>query len=266
VRMKTRLLAVAGTLAISGSMIAIAAPAANAVVTPAGQCTGARVKGVLTPALGDQTVAEKVTTSIFKDLSTIPSTTLGGTCTGTVVPFGNPGGAVPATLHPKALATTLTGIASCASGAADKAVDATSANAYPLNGKQVITMNESDALAKPWQIQTYLTVEGFDTTPGVLDVVHVAGIVIKGPSVGATLSGSFYEDPQAKILPPLPNPKPAGFTGYQLDLVGALGCADGVANTASIGTVEIGNGTSPICALLLTPCPSTGEQFNFPGV
>ena len=271
---KTRAVSAVGALAMAGGMAVYAAPAANAADTPAGICIGSKSLGKIVPGLGDQTAAQTVSTALLTDLSTNPTTKQGGTCANLVAPANNPGGAAPGALHPKAVASKLTGLSSCAQG--DPAtvgtaahVDATRASAYPLNGKQIITMTESDSLAKPWQVQSYITIKGF--LPGSLDVVEITGINIKGPSVGATVSGTLYEDPVSKYgsaANPGPvgaapaKPWPAGYNGYALDVAtgNPLGCTDTTPGNALINQVQVGDGTS-----LLGSTGVSGLTYTFVG-
>jgi len=274
VNFKTRAVSAVGALAMVGGLAAYAAPAANAADTPAGICIGSKSLGKIVPGLGDQTSAQTVTTSLLTDLSTNPTTKQGGTCANLVARADNPGGVAPGALHPHAVASKLTGISSCAQGdptnPADAANhDATRAQAYPLNGKQVITMSELDSLAKPWQVQSYITIKGFQ--PGSLDVVEITGINIKGPSVGATVSGKLYEDPVSKYgtaANPGPvgaapaKPWPAGYNGYALDVAtgNPLGCTDTTPGNATINQVQVGDGTS-----LLGSTGVTGLAYTFVG-
>lgn len=275
VNFKTRAVSAVGALAMAGGMAAYVAPvAANAVDTPAGICIGSKSLGKIVPGLGDQTTAQTVTTSLLTDLSLITPGKIGGTCANLVAPANNPGGAAPGALHPKAVASKLTGLSSCAQGdplnPADAANhDATRAQAYPLNGKQIATMVETDSLAKPWQVQSYITIKGFQ--PGSLDVVEITGINIKGPSVGATVSGKLYEDPVSKYgsaANPGPvgaapaKPWPSGYTGYALDVAtgNPLGCTDTTPGNALINQVQVGDGTS-----LLGSTGVTGLAYTFIG-
>ena len=116
-----------------------------------------------------------------------------------VVPADNPGGAIPATLHPTAIGLKVTGIGSCASSAAARTADAAKANAFALSGKLTIKMLEIDSLGKNFQTQAYVTIKGFD--PASTDVLQFTGIVVKGPSAGATVSGKLYMDAVTKISP-----------------------------------------------------------------
>ena len=137
-------------------------------------------------------------------------------------------------LHPKAIAAKLSGIARC-SGPPDT-------GAYPLNGKLTITMSETfvDAktgLTKPYQIQTYLRITGVD--PSANDVVDVRGMVTKGVAVGATVSGSLFEDGATKNA----KTDPKTTTGYHLDPSKQLACQSG---NGAIDTVLLGSGTSAL--------------------
>src|SRR6478609_6766322 len=87
-RLKTKLVAGAGSLVLATSMMAMAAPAAHAVVTHAGNCTGqvslvklsSPVKGV---GLTDQTQRSiKVSGALAKDQTSKLVVNGGGTCNG----------------------------------------------------------------------------------------------------------------------------------------------------------------------------------------
>ena len=82
------------------------------------------------------------------------------------------------------------------------------------------------------------------------DLYDFKGVVTKGLSVGANISGTEYLDPTAKLggtatsitsnAGPVPPVLPVGYTGYGLDTVGGNpnGCDDGIANnTASTANV-----------------------------
>ncbi len=266
---KTRAIGAFSALAVAGGMVAFAAPAANAVDTPAGGCTGSVSLGKLVPGLGDQTNPVVVTTALMSDFSTgAPvGAKLGGYCAGLLVPFNNLGGPVPGILTPKASASKLTGVSGCASNPAAIAADATYANRFALTGKETITMSQLDGLLKPWQIQAYLTIKGF--VPGSLDVIEITGLIAKGPSVGATVSGTLYEDPVSKFGPISPvgpglpvGSRPFGYNGYGLDILtgNPLGCTDGIAGNASITQVQVGDGLS------LLGNPASGLTFTYVGV
>ncbi len=268
VNFKTRAIGAFSALAVAGGLVAFAAPAANAVDTPAGSCSGSRSLGKLIPNLGDQTAPIVITTSLLSNLQTgAPAgSKFGGFCAGILVPFNNPGGPIPGIVTPKAIASKLTGVSSCASGAIPVAADITYANRFAITGKQTVTMSQVDTLLKPFQIQAYVTIKGF--VVGSLDVVEVTGLITKGPSVGATVSGQLYEDPISKLGPispagPIPpNPKPAGYTGYGLDIItgNPLGCTDGVPGNAAITLIEVGDGIS------MLGNPASGLSFSYIGV
>jgi hypothetical protein len=258
VRLKTRVLGGASALAIAGSMLALTAPAAHAVVTPGGSCSGEVALAKITPPLTDQTAAVKITTALLKDLTT--KAAIGGTCNNTVTPSGGNIPSPPATLHPKAFASALTGRVSCANGATAVAVDATAATAYPANGKITVTMTETYTdtvtnLVHPYQIQEYVSLLGFNAAGP--DVVDLGGIIIKGASVGAAVSGNIWEDPVAKTG------GTSGYnTGYELDLGNAVGCADGTPNNVSIAQVMTGGGGASATSLLGSNTTGLSYQFG----
>jgi len=241
VHLKTRLLAGASTLAIAGSMFAMAAPAAHAAPTVIGNCQGQIALGTLTPAITDQTqIGVVAKTKLLKDLTT--KAAISGDCSSASRPGAPeaPGGGLISPLTPKAEAASLLGNTGCANGATAVAADGTAAAAWPLNGKITYTMTQLNALAKPWAIQADIETLGFNAGAGP-DVLDVGGIVLKGAAVGAIVSGNIWFDPVSKTG------GTSGYnTGYELDLTNALGCADGTPNNATISTVMIGGGaTSP---------------------
>ena len=265
---KTRAIGAFSALAVAGGLVAFAAPAANAVDTPAGTCLGSKSKGTLLPALGDQTAATVATTALMSNIATgAPlGAKYGGFCAGLLVRSDNPGGPVPGLLTPKAIASKLTGRASCASNPVATAADLNVATRFALTGKQVVTMSQVDGLLLPWQIQGYLTIKGF----AGLDVIAVTGLIVKGPSVGATVSGTLYFDPVSLLGPTSPagpalpvGLRPAGYTGYGLDIVtgNPIGCTDGIAGNAAISQIQVGDGTS-----LLGTTGVTGLSFAYIGV
>jgi hypothetical protein len=193
VNLKTRVLAVAGAVAMAGGMIAMAAPAANAAATPAGSCTGALVLGKVNPGLTDTPTNEVITTSVAKDTTT--KAPIGGQCTGMLLNAQDTAiqGSPPATIHPGSIATKLIGTASCESG---------ETGVYPLTGKQTTNSltTELNNIGKKWQQQSYITIQGFD--PSGLDVVDVTGLVSKGLSVGAVETATYWENPVVKGTDP----------------------------------------------------------------
>jgi hypothetical protein len=187
---------------------------------------------------------------LLKDLTT--KANIGGSCTApprTGDPnIPPPGGAV----HPKALAASLVGNASCAAPADDP----NSAAAWPLNGKMTFTMTETytdgvTAKVKPYSIQTDVSVLGPGAAP---DVLNVGGIVLKGLAAGAIVSGSVWQDPVAKTG------GTTGYnTGYELNLSAAIGCGDSTPNNASIATTMYGGGAGSSTSLT----GSTAEGVKF---
>jgi hypothetical protein len=244
-----------GATTTDQAYIDIVLPAADTTTaTPIGGCGGQVGLGTITPALTDQTqIGVVVKTKLLKNLTTKAAIT--GSCDTASRP-GDPinpaGGAV--SLHPKAMAASLLGNASCAAGSSATAADATKAAAWPLNGKITYTMTELNALAKPWQIQADVAILGFNTSAGP-DVVDIGGIVLKGAAVGAIVGGNLWQDPVTKTG------GATGYnTGYELDVAAGTGCADGTANNASISTVMLGGGGTSATSLLGST--ATGPQFT----
>jgi hypothetical protein len=243
-KLKTRVLGAVSTLALAGGMVAIAAPAANATPTVIGGCQGQVGLATLTPAIGDQTQLNVVIkTKLLKDVTT--KTAISGDCSSASRPGDaiNPAGGLVSPLTPKAMAASLIGNTGCAQGAAIP-VDATAAAAWSPSGKITVTMTQTNALAKPWQIQADISFLGSDPSQPTGDVIDVGGIVLKGAAFGAAVSGSIWQAP-ATLLPKGDPGQPGVYnTGYGLDLVSALGCADATPGNATIGTTLFGGGGS----------------------
>ena len=257
---RTRLLAVAGAMAITGGMIATATSPAGAAVTPTGTCVGAVTLTKLTPALTDQTQEVKAAGAVTTN--SVSTAKNGGACFNTVIDPGN--GKVPspppATLTPKAVASLLTGSTSCAQGSSAQAADANRANAYTLSGKITYTMNQTyteitTGIVKPWKLQAFISVLGFSASAGP-DVIDVSGMVILGASTGSNISGSLWEDPSNKSVKPDTGYQNSGYTPLDaLSAINALGgCADAVPNNvqmpgaaagSGIPQVLVGDGSSP---------------------
>jgi hypothetical protein len=267
-KLKSKLLAGAGTLVVAGSMMAAAAPSAHAAVTNVGTCQGSvslvklssPVKGV---GLTDSTQRGiKATGALAKDQTS--KTAIAGTCSGvyragdTHVPSGPVGGGntVLSTLTPKAQATALLGNATCAQA---PEVDPNANDAYPLNGKVTWTFLETytdliTAAPKPFKMQADVALLGIAQHGDGADVVEVGGIVLSGVNAGAALAtfathgafkSSIWEDPVAKTG------GASGYnTGYELDLGPAVGCVDGNPNTANILQVLTGGGGASATSLL----------------
>jgi hypothetical protein len=211
---------------MAGGMIAMAAPSASAAPTPAGTCTGGVVLGKINPGLTDAPTNEVITTSVLKDTTT--KVAIGGTCNNMVQNAQDTtlNGPPPAVVNVGSIATKLVGTASCQAG---------ETGVYPLTGKQTISSvtTQLNALGKKWQVQAYITIQGFN--PSALDVVDVSGLVSKGLSVGAVETATYWENPVVKSLDPegdgTNNPTADGAnhmddnifnTGYSVDDVFAL--------------------------------------------
>jgi len=210
-KLKGKLLAGASALAMAGGLIGVAAPAAHAVITNAGGCSSTVSLVKLTSptkgqGLGDQTTQIKVVGNIAKDVTAplvVPSSN-SGSCSGVIrtcdthVPNGPHAG-----LQPISAAISLLGNASCANGPGAMAVDATSANAYALNGSITYKFFQTyvdltTALTKNYAAKAQVALLGIGQNGNGPDVVDIGGIVLTGMSAGATVSGSIWEDPVAK--------------------------------------------------------------------
>jgi hypothetical protein len=265
-KLKSKVLAGAGALAMASGLIGVAAPAAHAVVTHVGDCNGSvalvKLAGVTKgTGLGDQTAQVKITGNVAKDQTLKTPVNGGGTCNGVIrpgdlhVPNG-PTGALTA----KSEAISFLGNASCANGPTAVAADATAALAYPANGKITWTFNQTyvDMISlgiKPYKMQADVALLGFD--PVLPDVVNVGGIVLSGVNAGATVSGHIWEDPVA-----LTHGATGYNTGYELDLATAAGCADGIAGNANILIVLSGGGGASAVSLLGSNLPNS-LSFDF---
>jgi hypothetical protein len=185
---------------MAGGMIAMAAPAASAAPTPAGSCTGALVLGKVNPGLTDAPANLVITTSVLKDTTT--KAAIGGTCNGTTLNNQDKAlqGTPPASISVGAVATKLVGTATCQSIGPDGVTPVP--GTYPLTGKQTTSSvsTQLNNLGKKWQMQAYITIQGFD--PSALDVVDVTGLVAKGLDVGAVETATYWENPVVKGLDP----------------------------------------------------------------
>jgi hypothetical protein len=249
---------------MAGGMIAMAAPSASAAPTPAGTCGGGVVLGKVNPGLTDTPTNETVTTAVLKDTTT--KAAIGGTCNNMVQNAQDTAlnGAPPASISIGSIATKLIGTASCQAG---------ETGVYPLTGKQTTSSvtTQLNNLGKKWQLQAYVTIQGFD--PSALDVVDVTGLVSKGLSVGAVETATYWENPVVKGVDPegdgTNNPTADGAnhnddnifnTGYSVDdnyalnvLVGCLsGSPEGeVSQANAITSVAIGGGGATAASPLL---------------
>jgi hypothetical protein len=205
---KCKVVAVASALAMTSGLIGVAAPAAYAAVTPVGGCGGAiSIIKDTSPTLGqgltDQTQeSTKSAGNLAKDVTT--RSPISGSCSGTVTRPGDPhvpGGANPS-LTPRSAAISLLGNASCSFGATPQAADATAAEGFPPSGKITWTFFDTyldliSALPRQYKMQAYVQQLGLNPSY-IGDVVDIGGVVTSGVDVGATVSGSIWEDPVVK--------------------------------------------------------------------
>jgi hypothetical protein len=204
VNLTKRALAVAGVVAMAGGMITTDALPASATIVglPAGSCGGAFMLATVTPGLSDTLSEQTMTTSLPKDITThVP---IGGTCIQMKerLQDENARGAPPTSISVGSIATKLVGVWSCR---ADPTSNRTAPSAYPLTGKQTITSvpTQTDLLGKKWQIQSYITFEGFESTGfSNPDLVDVTGVVSKGLSVGAVETAKYWMEPVVKSVDP----------------------------------------------------------------
>jgi hypothetical protein len=173
----------------------LAAMPANAVTKPGGNCGGSTALATVAPGLTDTTQHITVKSKLLKAIDGAKQL-LAGTCDNTKAdplapPNPLPAGQPPSQMTPKAESTSLVGSGSCV-GATDLIDDTNAANAFTLSGKLAATMNQLDGNLHPWVIQAYVAILGGGTG---LDTFDLGGIVTKGASVGARISGGIWEDP-----------------------------------------------------------------------
>jgi hypothetical protein len=348
-KLKGKLLTGASALALASGLIGVAAPAAHAAVTHAGDCDGTVAFDKIASAtkgqgLGDQTAFVKVSGNIAKALLPAPPSTgpNAGNCSGVTrpgdphVPNNNP----LTTLTPISQAVALSGNATCAATPADQLVDATAADAYPLNGSITWKFSQTyfdpvAAVTKNYAMKAQVALLGIGQNGNGADVVDIGGIVLSGVNAGAAVSGNVWEDPVAKqpgktrratdvsttngsavITSGVITGTSAKFaatdvggtvtgngipdgttiasvqsstqatmsanatvthaandvvdlnggsysTGYALDLGPAIGCADGVANTANVLQVLSSGGGNIFTSTSLLGSSTTGLSFDF---
>ena len=229
-------------------------PDAPDSLAAAGHCSlGTQLAAVKTATSGqgmtDQTQDVTISAKLLNDVHTGTPVALGGTCSGLVDSHyagtglaANAPRAASGTLHETAAALKLVGSASCAWTAPGIAADAAASGGYTMNGALKITFSELGAGGKPLTLAAEVMVRHNLVTR---DLYDFKGVVTKGLSVGANITGTEYLDPVAKFggtatsitsnAGPVPSVLPAGYTGYGLDTVGGnpSGCDDGVANNTS---------------------------------
>jgi len=214
----------------------LASPA-QAAPTPVGACTGQVLLGTFTPALKDvEQIGVSNAVKLLADQTT--KVKIAGDCS-SATRVGdpiNPGGGFVSPLTPKAVAGKLLGNFGCEAAFATPA-------AWAPNGKITFTMTQLNALAKPYVVQTDVQATGAGT--GGPDTINLRGIVLKGAAVGGQVTGDVWFDPVSKTG------GASGYnTGYELDIVQAIGCQDGNPNTALIPTVLIGGGAATSTSLI----------------
>jgi hypothetical protein len=262
---KTRLIGGASALVLAGSMMAFAAPAANATVLSVGGCTNLLALGTAKST----TVGAGITDSDNQDvaLSTkgVDPNTLKGTNLGACGFNGGlstPDSDKPVVKGFSGIKNVLKWGTKLASVEADCNVNDTTDNTeWPLAGSLSITFTQLTATTlKNEAMSGYVTVDGFtdpDNNPGTpSDVVAFHGIVIKGVAVGSDIAGETEFDPTVKDKT---QTTATPYFGYQYDLGNAGGCADNVANNANITAFNNGSvgGQSQLLGL-----PVSGINFT----
>jgi len=162
VKLRTRVLAAASTLAVAGGLVAVMAPAAYAAPTVLESCQ-ANLLNTVTPPLGVSDVS-----TVIKGSDKTPEA-----CTGAL--SGTTGGTIGNSVG-------LTGVLSCPGLAGGDP------NVYPANGKMSIKYANTDPNndGKNYSSSAYVRLGSSESGP---DVLHVAGIVTKGSAVGADVTG-----------------------------------------------------------------------------
>jgi hypothetical protein len=254
-KIRTRVLAAAGAVAMAGSFAAFAAPGANAVVKQVGTCTGSLTLDTITPPLSDQTVVGTKIVGVL--MKTEAGVLVNGQCSG-VAPLvaipvrpGDPHLPQPTgDLHAKLQAVALLGNPTCASGAA-VAHDANAANAWPESGTVSFTFNETyndliGGALHNYTMKSNISLLGFN--PANLDQVDLGGVNVNtGVGAGLTLTGSVWEDPVVKSDT---DSTDIYNVGYELNIAQAIGCTDTTPNNAHIAQVESGGGGTTSTSLL----------------
>jgi hypothetical protein len=210
----------------------------------------------------------KFTGSLLKDKSLAKPTAIGGVCSGGIPT--RPGDShYPTTttdpMHPIAVAMSLYGNASCASGAAAIAADGNRVKHWPESGKATFTMQETyvdpaTLLTKHYTALADFVVTGFD--PAGPDVVDISGVITKGVGIGGIVSGSLWQDPVVLAAKGTPATSTAYNTGYDLDGPNALKCLDGTAGNAAVSMVMFGGGGGS--AISPAGNSATGIQIEIP--
>jgi hypothetical protein len=233
----------------------LALPDAPDPSAAAGTCTlGQGLVSVKTATVGagitDHSQDVSMSGRLFQDISTPAHTPLGGTCTGLIdshyasptIVAANAPQVTKGTLHAAKLALSLKGASSCVWNAPGIAADSAYTAGYKLSGTLAVTFSELNSLGKPFSLSASVQMRHSLTKS---DVYDFKGVVTKGLSIGATVSGSGYLDSVAKFggtvnsitsnAGPIPPTLPSSYTGYGLDTVGGKpsGCDDGIANNTT---------------------------------
>jgi len=261
---KTRLIGGASALVLAGSMLAFAAPAANATVLSVGGCDNLLALGTAKST----TVGAGITDSDNQDVALgtkgVDPNTLKGTNLGACGFNGGlstPDNGKPVVKGFSGIKSVLKWGTKLASVEADCNVNDTGDNTeWPLAGALSLTFTQLNNVGHNEAVAGFVTVDGFtdpDNNPGTpSDVVAFHGLITKGVAVGADITGETEFDPTVKDKT---QTTATPYFGYPYDLGNAGGCADATPNNANITAFNNGSvgGQSQLLGL-----PVAGIDFT----
>ena len=270
-QIRTKLVAGVSALALAGSVMAFAAPAAHAAVLNVGSCQdllalGKAKSSTVNLATGkaygvtDNDNQDVTVSSKGVDPDTVKGTSL-GSCTfntGLSTPDSSKKPVMTGYSGTKNVLKWSTKLFSPESDC--NTTDTGDNTEWPLNGALKMTFTDLNNLGKNQQLAAYFTVDGFTDpdndplTPS--DVVSFHGIVTKGVAAGADVTGETEFDPTIKDKT---QTTATPYFGYQFDVAAALGCADTTPNNANILLFNNGSvgGVSQLLGL-----PVAGISFS----
>jgi hypothetical protein len=270
---KTRLIGGASALALVGSMMAFAAPAANAAVVTIGTCDnllalGSAKSATINPSSGkpygitDLDNLDGAISAKGVDPSLNKGTNLGTCSFPSNVTQGVPDGGKPVAVWSSGTKTLTKWSTKLYSREFDcNTGDTTDTSEWAPSGTLSMTFTQIIAsTTKNAAITAQVTVDGFTDpdndplTPS--DVVKFHGMVTKGAALGADVAGETEFDPTIKDKTQTTG---TPYFGYNYDLGGAIGCADATPANANILLFNNGSvgGTSQLLGL-----PVSGIDFT----
>jgi len=265
---KTKLIGGASALVLTGSMLAFAAPAANATVTQVGHCDnllalGSAKSATINPSTGknygitDLDNLDGAIGSKGVDPNTVGGTNLGSCSFPVNVAQGVPDGGKPVGVWSNGTHNLTKWSTKLYSREFDcDTTDTGDTTEWAPSG--ALSMTFSDIIAsttKNAAITAQVTVDGFAGT-GTSDVVNFHGIVTKGAVLGADVKGQTEFDPTVKDKTQTTN---TPYPGYQFDVAGAVGCTTATKGDANI--LLFNNGSVGGNSQLLGQ-PVSGITFN----